>query len=321
MLRAITLLALLALAQCRTLPPLGNACRSSGPATADLVCDPDALLSSAQALSLNALARRVHFEAPHSCGEGFQLAIALVRRLEPGDSIGALARAAHDAWGVGRAACQDGLVLALALEDRELHISTGRGTKALLTDQGTAVVLERMHPLLREGALSAALEHATLDLLSVLQAGAAAGSGKSLPPSHDSQRARAILRAAAAMASAEWWAVALQLAVFALVVAAVAYSFWLHSKERAREAAQARVAERLRAVQRARAEAEASPPEDDTPLASRISCVPGAVIHTRARALARGSHAHTLHAPHTPPPACALFVSMTFPRPCPRARP
>ena len=269
---ALLLPALLA----RTLPPLGLACRTGGPAAVDAVCDPDALLTGAQALALQALVRRVHTEAPHRCAgaaaPGYQLAIALVRRLEEGGSIEALAARAHDAWGVGRAACNDGLVLALALEDRELHLSTGRGVRAALSDQASQVVLERMHPLLRQGGTAGALGEAVLDLLSVLQAGGTEGSGGGA--AEEPQRAHLIASAAAQLAASERWALALKLALLLAVLAAIAYAFYAQRKEAEAAAAQARVAERLRAVQRARAAAEAAPPEDDTPLAARMPTCP-----------------------------------------------
>ena len=45
------------------------------------------------------------------------------------------ARRLHNLWGVGYTPCQNGVLIFLASEDREIYISTGSGAAKLLTKQ------------------------------------------------------------------------------------------------------------------------------------------------------------------------------------------
>ncbi len=280
---AIPLILLSQLVSARLLPPLGSACRTLGPKTVDAVCDPDGLLTNVEALQVQQALYKIGNEAPHDSQAGFQTAIALVRSLS-GTDIERFAKEAHNKWGVGLAGIDDGLVLAVALEDRELYISTGRGMKHLLSDQGTQIIMERMHEPLREGKTAGALEQAALDILAALQSGLAAEEGKEaerLFPGHDASRASAVLLAASALASREWWMFWGQVTLVLAFVALFAYCVWAAHREaqkrREELAQQARASARLREIQRARAAdeaAEAAGGGDGTPLASRMQICP-----------------------------------------------
>ena len=41
------------------------------------------------------------------------------------------AKAIHERWGVGDAACNNGVLLLLSVGDRQVYISTGKGEKAV----------------------------------------------------------------------------------------------------------------------------------------------------------------------------------------------
>lgn len=45
----------------------------------------------------------------------------------PADAARGFAKALHAAWGVGEAACENGVVLLVSVEDRQVYISTGAG--------------------------------------------------------------------------------------------------------------------------------------------------------------------------------------------------
>ncbi|CAJ1402998.1 unnamed protein product [Effrenium voratum] len=86
------------------------------------------------------------------------------------------AKAVMDHWKVGKAACNNGIVLALAVTDRLMHIATGKGAKEHLPDAELEVVIERMKPLLRDGQYADAAEQAVSDVARIL-------SGESFRPS------------------------------------------------------------------------------------------------------------------------------------------
>lgn len=68
------------------------------------------------------------------------------------------ADALGERWGVGHAACADGVVLLLATEDRQVYISTARG--AHLSPERIDQILQLMKPKLRAEDWGGALEQA-----------------------------------------------------------------------------------------------------------------------------------------------------------------
>lgn len=59
------------------------------------------------------------------------------------------ARALHDRWGVGKAECQNGALLLLAVGDRQVYISTGAGIKAVVSQTQLQAVLDAAKPALK----------------------------------------------------------------------------------------------------------------------------------------------------------------------------
>jgi uncharacterized membrane protein YgcG len=94
------------------------------------------------------------------CGDqgdqGFQVAVALMRRfqVEESEDAGAaaarFARELHAAWGVGSAACNNGVLLLLSADDRQVFISTGSGSEARLPRATLLNIMANMKPALKE---------------------------------------------------------------------------------------------------------------------------------------------------------------------------
>jgi uncharacterized membrane protein YgcG len=190
LLSALALLASSAAARRLDLREFPNPTRGGGGCSArdrglDRVCDPDALLSAPGARAVQEAAGAAARGSPalpgadaaHACGgaaveRGHELAFAVAAHVPSlaGMSMAAgdAARALHDAWGVGRAACQDGVLVLLALEDRELFISAGAGTTALLAEFVVQAVIERARPLLRARDNDAAVLGIAADVAAVL---------------------------------------------------------------------------------------------------------------------------------------------------------
>jgi hypothetical protein len=65
-----------------------------------------------------------------------KVAVAVMRKMEvpagatPAQAAHDFAKALHERWGVGDAACNNGVLLLLAVEDRQVYISTGTGEKS-----------------------------------------------------------------------------------------------------------------------------------------------------------------------------------------------
>jgi uncharacterized protein len=80
-----------------------------------------------------------------------EIALAIVPTTG-GDPIETWATGLFNAWGVGKAGKDNGVLLVIALEDHRLRIATGDGARTRLTDDGAQVIINStITPLLRAG--------------------------------------------------------------------------------------------------------------------------------------------------------------------------
>jgi uncharacterized membrane protein YgcG len=131
------------------------------------LCDPDGLLPTfAAAARVEGVILDVGAAAPpyaaapcagtDGAPRGYAVAVALMRKLRvrEGEAPAAAARrvaaALHAAWGVGSAACDDGVLILLAADQRQVYISTGAGAAGALGDAAAGEVIAAMRPLLRQ---------------------------------------------------------------------------------------------------------------------------------------------------------------------------
>ena len=99
-----------------------------------------------------------------------QVAVAVMRNMyiktgeSPGDAAHRIAKALHAKWGVGLAACDNGVLLLLAVDDRQVYISTGVGAEAALSSNDLISVVSAMKPKLREKKYDEAVAQAVVDI-------------------------------------------------------------------------------------------------------------------------------------------------------------
>lgn len=111
------------------------------------VCDPDRVLTGPGADALEGVLRDVASArspyGPAPCGggpaprptPGYQVAVAVMEKLHvaggstPADAAAAFAAALMDGWGVGAAGCNDGTVLVLSRQDRQVSCEEGDGCR------------------------------------------------------------------------------------------------------------------------------------------------------------------------------------------------
>lgn len=160
----LALLSLASLSLSASLPSPQTSPTTCGRPKASSICDPNQLLSPSAAQTadglLNFIAAGSNGNPIVTCGSkktGFQMAIALIRNLPPSATAQSYAKSLHDSWGVGDAACNNGILLLIALDDRRLYISTGAAAKYFLTDDAAAAVLSSMKPALRRGSVDDAV--------------------------------------------------------------------------------------------------------------------------------------------------------------------
>eukprot|EP00906_Rhabdomonas_costata_P025500 RCo036456 len=129
------------------------------------ICDPDRLLSPAGAHAIEQALQEIHVNVTRMCGDtpqGYEVAVGLVRRMITGgedipEATRRFARELHNRWGVGSAECDNGVMMFLSVDDRWIHISTGKGSREALPDSAVQHAISVMRPLLRSGSLSTAI--------------------------------------------------------------------------------------------------------------------------------------------------------------------
>lgn len=124
------------------------------------ICDPHIVLSYETANKIEELLYSVRKNTNSGCSgdddPGFQIGVAILNRMRSisGESVAEtaekFAKYLHDSWGVGHSGCDDGALLLLSLDDRQVYLSTGRGATKVLTDDQIDLIVEEMKPYLRE---------------------------------------------------------------------------------------------------------------------------------------------------------------------------
>lgn len=82
----------------------------------------------------------------------------------PAEAAHAFAQTLHDSWGVGDPACQNGVLFLLAVDDRQVYISTGAGAQKALPDARVASVIRDIRPQLRDSDYDGAVKRAIVDV-------------------------------------------------------------------------------------------------------------------------------------------------------------
>ncbi len=107
--------------------------------------------------------------------KGAQLAVLLVSTTRP-EAIEQYSLRVAEAWKLGRAKPDDGALLLLAKDDRELRIEVGYGLEGTLPDAtANRIIEDTMVPMLRQGNFAAALNAGVDQMIRVID-------GEPLPP-------------------------------------------------------------------------------------------------------------------------------------------
>lgn len=110
---------------------------------------------------------------------GSQLFVLLVPTTGP-DSIEQYARRVFDEWAVGRKGVDDGVLLVVAVQDRQLRIDVGYGLEGAVTDiQAGRIIREHITPHFAQGDWYAGILAGVESIQSLIQ-------GEDLPPPPDS---------------------------------------------------------------------------------------------------------------------------------------
>jgi uncharacterized protein len=129
------------------------------------VVDEAALLSEADAARLERLARGARATGG---GAGPQLQFVIVRSLE-GEPIESFTMRVVERWKLGSGVRDDGVLVAVAAQDRQVRIEVGGGLEGGLTDaQASRIIRNTIAPAFREGRYGPGLYDAGVQILAAL---------------------------------------------------------------------------------------------------------------------------------------------------------
>lgn len=107
--------------------------------------------------------------------KGAQIAVLIVPSTEP-EAIEQYSIRVVDAWKLGRAAPDDGALLLVAKDDRNMRIEVGRGLEGALTDLvSKRIVSDTIAPLFRQGDFAGGIAAGVAQMIRVID-------GEPLPP-------------------------------------------------------------------------------------------------------------------------------------------
>lgn len=126
------------------------------------VTDAAGIIDATQA---EALSKRLHALEQAT---GHRMVIVTVRSLD-GQDIAAFTTALANAWGIGRAEHDDGVVLLVAPNERKVRIAVGYGLEKTLPDALCGhIIEEQMLPRFRQGNLATGIEAGATALINQL---------------------------------------------------------------------------------------------------------------------------------------------------------
>jgi uncharacterized protein len=131
------------------------------------VVDEAGLLDRAAARRLEALSRAARAQEG---GRGVQLQYLIVKTLD-GEAIEDFSMRVAEAWRLGGAEQDNGVLVTVASEDRQVRIEVGQGIEGGLTDvQSSRIIRGTITPAFREGRFGEGLYDAGVQVLSALGA-------------------------------------------------------------------------------------------------------------------------------------------------------
>ena len=143
------------------------------------ICDVDAVLSDPIKNRLEGLIDDIQQgESPYrlaQCGslgiEGYEVAVAVMRKMkvdpgsQPAEVAKEFAKTLHARWGVGKSDCDNGVLVLLSTEDRQVYVSTGvQSQREGLSDDTLSLVISWMVPYLKQGDYGEAMIRAVTNI-------------------------------------------------------------------------------------------------------------------------------------------------------------
>lgn len=115
---------------------------------------------------------------------GIELAVATVPTFAPESSLADYAAGLFRAWGIGDAARDRGVLLIMAVAERQVRIEVGYGLEPILTDGRAGAIIDAdILPAFRRGAYGEGLANGADAIARVVEGGDGVPEGDQAPPS------------------------------------------------------------------------------------------------------------------------------------------
>lgn len=99
---------------------------------------------------------------------GSQLVILTIKSLE-GEKIEDYSMRIANEWKIGRAIFNDGIIVTLAVQDREIRIEVGYGLELIIKDEiAKAIITDIMVPQFKQGSFALGLKNASLEMIQLI---------------------------------------------------------------------------------------------------------------------------------------------------------
>eukprot|EP00434_Breviolum_minutum_P035124 symbB.v1.2.031091.t2/scaffold3571.1/size58269/4 len=134
------------------------------------LCDPDHLLTENERLKVEEALVAIHEDTQLLCPDGtnhsYQAGVLVVATVSSSESLGwwnketmaeAFAKKVQDAWGVGDAGCDNGVVLLISVGDGLFYIKTAEKAREVLTDRTAGRIADNVRPHLKNGRVGEAI--------------------------------------------------------------------------------------------------------------------------------------------------------------------
>lgn len=142
------------------------------------MCDPDGVLSEKAANRLEGIIRDIEDgHSPYreaSCAslgmQGYQVAVAVMKKMKiegettPKEMAETFAKVLHARWGVGLAECDNGVLVLLSVDDKQIYISTGVKAAESLPPKTLNLIISWMIPYLKNQEYDDALVRAVTNI-------------------------------------------------------------------------------------------------------------------------------------------------------------
>lgn len=125
------------------------------------VCNPDRVLKDKTTEQLDIISSNLESASSktsqENCENGYQMSYLILGKkvdnpngIDKKENVKLMTKKIHNQWGVGDKYCNNGVMVLFSKEDREIYVSTGKGSKTILDDYVLQGLIDDILPFFKE---------------------------------------------------------------------------------------------------------------------------------------------------------------------------